>query len=288
MAKIGLVLEGGGMRGAYTAGVMSWLIENNFEFDVTLGISSGALYGVMFALGIDKETFYNVSTKEAAHWRNSGLGAILFERQIIGYDYMFDTIFSKVGIPVNDIDKIKGEYFAGVYDMDAQDTVWKSKHELPPYGREYIKAACTLPVMGRSVKIEGKTYMDGGITTMIPLEESINQGCEYHVVVSTKSPDFVRKPQKSLTYKVMRIIYRKFPKLIESFEGRTQRYYEEVKMVDQLVQDHKAVKINPSVEMGVGRFGGNIEQYDALFKLAYEDCESKRNDLESLFKASKQ
>src|SRR5690554_1139764 len=281
--KIGLVLEGGGMRGAYTAGVMSWLVENEFDFDVTLGISSGALYGAMYALRLDKKTMHLASTEKAAHFRNSGLGALLFEGQIIGYNHMFDTIFEEVGLPIWDIDKIKGEYYAGVYDLQAQDIIWIPNTEMKPYGREYIKAACTLPVMGRAVKIEGKKYMDGGITTMIPVEKSMDLGCEYHLVVSTKSPTFIRKPQKRLTYRAMRLIYRKYPRLIESFEARTEKYYQEVELIDQLVDQKKAVKINPSVEMGVDRFGGTLEQYEALFKLAYEDCESKRSDIISLF-----
>lgn len=283
--RIGLVLEGGGMRGAYTAGVLSWMIENGYKFDVVIGISSGALYGAMYALG-KSETLRIASTEKAADWRNSGIGALLFERQVVGYDHMFDTIYKEVDFPISKISEIDGEYYAGVYDLEAQDTIWISKDEMDPEGR-YIKAACTLPIMGRSVVIDEKKYMDGGITTMIPVEKSLEVGCEYHVVVSTKSADYVRKPQKRITYRIMRWVYRKFPRLIESFEARTDKYYEEVDLVERLEAEKKAIKLYPSKEVGVGRFGGSLKQYEELFELAYKDCENRRCEIDAIYSKAK-
>ncbi|AMC92639.1 alpha/beta hydrolase [Erysipelothrix larvae] len=285
MAKIGLVLEGGGMRGAYTAGCLAWLIENGYEFDVTIGISSGALYGSMFVLG-KKETLHLASTTKAADWRNSGLGAVIFERQVVGYNYMFETIIKDLDYPLEDISKINGEFYAGVYDLELQETVWKNKYEIDAKA-QYIKAACTLPVMGRAVKINGKKYMDGGITTMIPVSQSIEHGCDYHLVVSTKSADYVRKPQKGITYKAMNILYRKYPELNRSFQNRTNKYYEERAQIDALIDEGKAINLFPSQEMGVGRFGGTLEQYNALYALAYKDCESRRDAIDTLYQQAK-
>lgn len=281
MAKIGLVLEGGGMRGAYTAGCLAWFIENGYEFDVVVGISSGALYGSMFALG-KRDTLEIASTDKASHWRNSGLGSILFEGQVVGYDYMFDTILNEVDFPLDKIKDVRCEYYAGVYDLSQQDTIWIDKNHIDPQGK-FIKAACTLPIMGRAVRINGKKYMDGGITTMIPVTQSIEHGCDYHVVVSTKPESYVRKPQKRITYWAMRLIYRKYPKLIESFEARTEKYYEERALIDSLIAEKKAVNLFPSIELGVNRFGGTKEQHRTLFELAYKDCESRRETIDAIY-----
>lgn len=283
--KIGLVLEGGGMRGAYTAGCLAWLLENGYEADVVVGISSGSLYGAMYALNVP-DIMKTVSIDKAASWRNSGLGPLLFERQIIGYDYMFDTVFEEVQLPIDRIREFKGEYFAGVYDLEAQDTIWISKDQMDPKGR-FIKAACTLPVMGRSVVMDGKKYMDGGITTMIPLEKSIAEGCDAHIVVSTKSADFVRKPQKRITYRAMRWIYRKYPKLIESFEARTEKYYEERALIERLEKEKKAINLFPSKEVGVDRFGGSLAQYQELWDLAFTDCEARREAIDEIYHSVK-
>lgn len=285
MKKIGLVLEGGGMRGAYTAGCLSWMLENNYEFDVVVGISSGSLYGSMYALNTP-DIMKKISIDYATKSRNSGLMALLCEGQIIGYDYMFGTVLEEVGLPLDRLSQFKGEYYAGVYDLEAQETIWISKDEMDLEGK-FIKAACTLPVMGRAVKMNGKKYMDGGITTMIPVEKSIELGCEAHVVVSTKSADFVRKPQKRITYQVMRWLYRKYPRLIESFEARTEKYYEERQLIEKLESEKKAINLFPSKEIGVDRFGGSREQFQALWDLAYADCENRRAEIDAVYKSVK-
>lgn len=280
--KISLVLEGGGMRGAYTAGCLSWLLDNKYEFDLVIGISSGSLYGSIFAMGY-KETLHMLAIERSLDKENSGLCSVLREGQVVGYDYMFGTILKEVPYSVAKLREFKGEYYAGVYDLEKQDTIWISKDEMDDDAL-FIKAACTLPIMGRMVKIDGRKYMDGGITTMIPVEKSIELGATRHVVVSTKSANFVRKPQKRITYWAMRLVYRKFPKLIESFEARTEKYYEERELIDSLVAEKKAVNLFPSKELGVSRLGGTKEQYEELFALAYSDCEARKDDLDALFK----
>ncbi|HZJ87019.1 MAG TPA: patatin family protein [Erysipelothrix sp.] len=285
MKKLGLVLEGGGMRGAYTAGCLAWMLENGYKADVVVGISSGSLYGAMYALNIP-ETMKKISIEKAASPRNSGILPIFLEGQVVGYNYMFDTVFDEVQMPMDKISDFEGEFFAGVYDLEAQDTIWISKDEMDDRGR-YIKAACTLPVMGRAVKIDGKKYMDGGITTMIPLEKSIAEGCDAHIVVSTKSAEFVRKPQKRITYRFMRWFYRRYPKLIESFEARTEKYYEERELIESLEAKEKAINLYPSKEVGVGRFGGSLEQYQELWDLAFKDCEARRDEIDKIYHSVK-
>ncbi len=285
MKKLGLVLEGGGMRGAYTAGVLAWMLENGYEADVVIGISSGSLYGAMYALN-RPDIMKKISIEKAASWRNSGLGPLLLEGQVVGYNYMFETVMDEVQLPVDKLHEFKGEYYAGVYSLKDQKTIWISKDQMDPKGR-YIRAACTLPVMGRSVKIDGNKYMDGGITTMIPLEQSIEKGCDAHIVVSTKSADYVRKPQKRITYLAMRFLYRKYPKLVESFEARTEKYYEERALIEKLEQEKKAINLYPSKEVGVDRFGGSLEQYQELWDLAFTDCEARRSEIDAIFKSVK-
>lgn len=286
MKKLGLVLEGGGMRGAYTAGVLAWMLENGYHADVVVGISSGSLYGAMYALN-RPDIMKKISIDYAANsWRNAGLGPLLLEGQVVGYNYMFETVMDEVQLPVDKLHEFKGEYYAGVYSLDAQDTIWISKDEMDPKGR-FIRAACTLPVMGRSVVIDGKKYMDGGITTMIPLEKSIESGCDAHIVISTKSGDYVRKPQKRITYFAMRWLYRKYPKLVESFEARTEKYYEERALIEKLESEKKAINLFPSQEMGVDRFGGSLKQYQALWDLAFEDCERRRDEIDAIYHSVK-
>lgn len=281
--KIGLVLEGGGMRGAYTAGVLAWFIDQGFEFDYIVGISSGALYGSMFALN-QKETLKKASVDYATDKKNVGFRSLLTEGTLVAYDYMFDTLSEQLHYPLEDLDKVGIPIDVGVYDYEQEKTVWVDARDIANRP-DYIKAACTLPVFGKPVDIDGTEYMDGGITTMIPVERSIKQGCDKHVIVTTKSQKYVRKPQGFLEKHFLRMKYRHKPDLVKAFEERRDVYYEERAIIDDLVAKEKAVYLYPSKELGVGRFSGTYEQFEALFELAYEDCEARKGELKKLYQS---
>lgn len=285
MEKIGLVLEGGGMRGAYTAGVLHWLLENELYFDYVVGISSGALYAGMYVL--DKgESLESAAINVAADKRNVGWAPIKDEHTIVGYDFLYREVTENLDYPLETIDQIKGDIEIGVYDIKAEKTVWKNKQEIAE-NPEYIKAACTLPIVGRPVKIEGRDYMDGGITTMIPVSRSIEAGCVKHMVVTTKSKEYVRKPQGFFTSTLLKCVYRKYPKLVKDFSNRVNVYYEERKLIDELVSEEKALYMYPTKELGIGRFKGSKEQFSELFDIAHQDCELRKDEIFAFYQSVK-
>ena len=277
MEKTGLVLEGGGLRGAYTAGVLSWFLDHDIHFDYIVGISSGALYGSMYAMD-KKETMKTAALDISTHWRNKGLGPLLYERTIIGYNYLFNSLKLNTDYPLEKINEIKSEIDIGVYDIEQEETIWINKDGIAKHP-EWVKAACTLPLVGRAVKIDGKKYMDGGVTTMIPIHKSIEKGCTKHVVVTTKSADFVREDQPFAQKHALRMVYRNSPQLIHDFEARREVYYQERAKIDELVEKDEAVYLYPSKEVGVSRFGGSKEQFEELYNLAYRDCEARKESL---------
>ncbi|QIK57115.1 patatin family protein [Erysipelothrix sp. HDW6A] len=285
MEKIGLVLEGGGMRGAYSAGVLYWLLENEMYFDYVVGISSGALYAGMYVLD-KKDALKGAAIDVAADSRNVGLKPILHERTVVGYEFLYKEVTENLDYPLELIDQIPGEIEIGVYDIEGEETVWKNKHDIARCPK-YIQAACTLPVAGRRVHLEGKDYMDGGITTMIPVSRSIEYGCTKHMIITTKSKDYVRKPQGFFMRLLLNTVYRKYPKLIQDFENRVNVYYDERKQIDELVAAGDAVYMYPSKELGVSRYSGTKEQFTELFEIAQADCEARRDEIEKLYHSVK-
>lgn len=285
MGKIGLVLEGGGMRGAYTAGVLDWLIEHEMVFDYVVGISSGALYSGMYVLG-KRDALYQAAVKVAADKRNVGWEAIKHEKTIVGYEFLYDTITKTLDYPIAELANITTHNDIGVYDIEAQKTIWIDQKQVAK-NPKFIQAACTLPIFGKKVKIDGRDYMDGGVTTMIPIEQSLEAGCDKHLIITTKSMDFVRKPQGFLQKHLLRFIYRKHPKLIEDFENRRDVYYQERAKIESLVDEKKALYLHPSREVGVSRFGGSEEQFEELFQMAHADCDLIHDQLLEFFQSEK-
>lgn len=283
MKKVGIVLEGGGMRGAYTAGVLAWLIENKFVADYVVGISSGAMYGAFYCTE-DVDLLRKASIDIAPDKNNVGLRAFLREGQIVAYDRLYDQEMVKAGFDHQKLSDSKSDLEIGVYSLEEYETLWKTQHDVAKEAK-WIKAACALPIFGRFVKVQETYYTDGGITSMIPVGRALEQEVDHLLIVTTKSPEYVRKPfPRWQIWLLNNIIYRKHKKMVADFDSRTRVYYQERKLVDKLVKENKAINLYPTRETGVSRYTGSREQFIDLFDLAFENCEENRASIEALFK----
>lgn len=273
-----LVLEGGGLRGAYTAGVLAWFLDNQIKIDYIVGISSGAQYLCNYLIGDAKE-LKEVSVKWAGAYFEKGLKPLLREGNLVGYDKLFDEVLLKIApldLAVLKAAKIKGEF--AVYDLAAGTTTWIKAQDLDPELR-LLKAACTLPGFSKAVDYQGAKLIDGGVTTMIPIDQSLKNGIDKHIVISTKTNDYVRKPISKMTRLILWVFYHKYPKLRADLKLRAPRYYQEKAQVDALVNQGLALKINPSYDTGISRFGGDLEKLEELFNLGYQDAEHLRKEI---------
>ncbi|HHX52144.1 MAG TPA: patatin family protein [Erysipelothrix sp.] len=282
MKKVGIVLEGGGMRGAYTAGVLSWLIDNKFVADVVVGISSGAMYGAFYCVE-DPSLLKKASIEIAPDKENVGIRPLFREGQLVAYDRLYDEEMVNAGFDNEKLRHSKSDLQVGVYSLEEYKTLWKDQYDIADEAK-WIKAACALPVWGRFVPVKGVNYTDGGITTMIPVKRAMDVECNRFLVVTTKSPEFVRKPfPRWQIWLLNNVIYRKHRKMVKDFDARTRVYYEERQLVDKLVDEKKAINLYPTKETGVSRYTGSRDQFEALFDLAYENCETQRAEITDLF-----
>ena len=271
------------MRAAYTAGVLAWLIENKFVADYVVGISSGAMYGAFYC-SEDVDLLRKASIDIAPDKNNVGLRAFLREGQIVAYDRLYDQEMVKAGFDHQKLSDSKSDLEIGVYSLEEYETLWKTQHDVAKEAK-WIKAACALPIFGRFVKVQETYYTDGGITSMIPVGRALEQEVDHLLIVTTKSPEYVRKPfPRWQIWLLNNIIYRKHKKMVADFDSRTRVYYQERKLVDKLVKENKAINLYPTRETGVSRYTGSREQFIDLFDLAFENCEENRASIEALFK----
>jgi len=280
--NIALVLEGGGLRGSYTAGVLVWLIEHGIEADTVVGISSGAMHACHYVLK-DIEALKLTSMKYASHKHNVGWYPLLHEGQPVGYDFLFETVIKE--ILKFDVNKLRAQKQAvefGVYDLSIQKTIWKNQFTMDEDIR-FLKAACTLPLAGRNVKVGDTYYLDGGVTTMVPIGRAKELGAEKFLVVVTKDPGFVRKPNSPVLQFILDLMYFKYKTLLKDFRARTQVYYDEMNEVRALQDEGKAILLQPTRDCGVKRFSGTEQQIIDMFNLAKEDCENRKEELLAFF-----
>lgn len=278
MEKVGLVLEGGGMRGAYTAGVLSWLLDQGLYADYCVGISSGGMYGAFYAAD-QNDLLFEGSVNIAPNPDYVGMKPILKEGQLIAYDEIYDRKIFEAGFDPKRLVHSKTDLEIGVYSLDTYETLWKTNEDIANQPR-WIKAATALPFFGKFVKINGTKYTDGGVTTMIPIRRSLEVGCKKHIVVTTKSPDYVRPPFKKLSIWLLKHVRYPFHKpMVDDFAQRTDVYYQERDLVDELVQQGNCIYLYPTQETGVTRYKGSHDQFVKLFEMAKKDCERQKEAL---------
>lgn len=272
--KCSLVLEGGGMRGAYTAGALTWLLDNGIDIENCYGISTGAVHLCNF-MTRDKENLLYFSTVGIADKRYIGLPALLRCGKFVDYDYLFNYIMTeerKYDLSPLKESKVRGIF--GLYKLSSGKTEYYSLNDATI---NHLKASTTLPVLGKVVNIDGEEYFDGGITDMIPIEEAVRDGNEKFVIITTKPEDYVRKPSSSFVVNLMKIMYKQCPQLSKDYAVRHENYYKQINLINSLVEKGDAIYCFPTRHSDVTRLGGSIEELKALFDMGYEDMEERRD-----------
>lgn len=282
--KTSLVLEGGGMRGAYTAGALSWLIENNIEFDNAYGISTGAVHLTNYLLK-DTKSLFDFSTKYITDDSAIGIKAILRCGHLVDYEYLFNELMVKrVGFDISRLKDIKTLAKIGVYELKSGKTEY---HDLRNLDIEELKAACTLPLLGKIAKLGDREMLDGGISDMIPIEQAIKDGCNKHIIITTKPGDYVRKPSNKIVVEIMRLRYKNCPNIANDYSIRHHNYYIQISSIKNLVEEGNALYIYPSKTSKVSRLGGSEKELTELYELGRSDMEARKDEIFSLLKIKK-
>ena len=118
---------------------------------------------------------------------------------------------------------------------------------------------------------------------MIPIERAIEQGCDKFLVITTKPKGFVRKPANKAVIAMMKVFYRKFPKVLKDYRVRHINYQKQMKIIEDLVAKKDAVLMRPSVSIPISRFKGDPENLQKLYDLGYQDMEQNRSAILALF-----
>ncbi len=281
MEKYALVLEGGGMRGVYTAGALAWLNDHHITFDYGVGISSGAVALVCY-MEENKTTPYNMIVKYACNGENVGLKAFLTEGHYVAYNRLFkEDLLGKEKLSIKPL-RNEGHMHAevGTYDLNKGETVFFDVKDLDD-DLELLRGTCALPIASAVVNYKGEKYLDGGITKMIPIERSIEQGCTKHLVITTKPSDYKRKPANKIVLFLMKLIYRKYPAIRRDYKVRHLNYYKQMGIIEDLVEKKDAVLVRPSRSINISRFKGNPKDLDELYCLGYQDMENKKEEIYS-------
>ena len=266
-SKTALVLEGGAMRGMYTAGVLDVFMDNNIKFDAVIGVSAGALFGVNLLSGQRGRVIrYNKIFNSNKNYL--GIRPLLKTGNIVSTEYAYDLVprkldpfddeaFMKSGIPfyavVTNIRTGEPEYIQ-------IKSVFKQM--------DVLRASGSMPVVSKPVRLGHGLYLDGAVTDSIPYEKMLEMGYDKVVVVLTKPADYVKKPMPGY----MTSLYKKnYPKFEEKFRNRHIMYNGQIERLKELEKEGTAYVVRPSEHIQISKIEKNPDKLESLYQLGIKD-----------------
>lgn len=275
--KKGLILEGGAMRGMFTAGVLDVLMENDIKFDGVIGVSAGATFGCNYiSKQIGRTIRYN--KKYCRDKRYCSFRSLVKTGDLYGEDFCYNKIPNELDPFDNDaFRKSDVEFFVVATDIESGKPVYKKYDVDDPDALKWMRASASMPLASRMVEIGNKKFLDGGMADSIPVKAFEDMGYNKNVVVLTQPDGYVKKKNSALP--IIRLKYKKFPKLIETMENRHIMYNETTDYIKEKESRGELFVIRPELPLNVG----HIEHSTAKLEEAYQQGrKAAQNNLDKL------
>lgn len=278
MVEGGLVLEGGGMKGIYTAGVLDYFMEKDLYFRNCYGVSAGACHLGSY-ISKQKKRAYNVSLNYLKNKNYCSVRSLLLTGDLFNVAMCYDTIPNKLEpYDYKMAAKYEGNAYAVVTNIQTGEAEYMPMCEMH---RDTIgvRASASLPLVSRNVKIGDSYYLDGGMADPVPIRKAIADGNQKNVVILTKEVGYIRKPASKMTINMMRVKYAKYPKMCELIANRHTRYNETICFLDEEEKAGRAFVIRPKEANDIGRIEKDREKLEVLYQLGYQDAKECYDEL---------
>ena len=269
---IGLVLEGGGMRGAYTSGVLEVLLENNIEFPIVYGVSAGACNALSF-ISKQKKRNYDIFYKYIADKRYISVENLRRTGSLFGFDFIFGELFHNL-LPFDykTFFNSPTELKVGTTDLKTGREVFFSKAELDE-DFTAVKASSSLPFISNIISYRGHELLDGGCAMPIALERSIFDGNDKNIVVLTRDISFRKNPRPEFPRAALRVKFGDYPNFVDVMMKRPETYNNELELCRRKEKEGNALVIRPSKPIITGRYEKDPERLKLIYEMGMKDCE---------------
>ncbi|MBE6081941.1 MAG: patatin family protein [Tissierellaceae bacterium] len=278
--NVGLVLEGGGMRGAYTSGVLTAMMDKNIKFSYIIGVSAGANNGANF-IAEQRERNRKVFVDYVNHKGYSGFKYFLGRKGYFNMDFLFDKLPNEL-VPF-DYDTFLNSpvtFKVCVTDSKTGKPVYFEKKQFQSKDdiNTVLQASSSLPIISNPVNINGKLYFDGGISDSIPVEKSINDGNKYNVLVLTRNKGYRKKEEK--LGRLGKILLKNYPEIINSIKKRHKLYNKALNKIDELERSGQVYVFRPIEKIEVSRLEKDVNKLQKLYEQGYEETISQIDTFE--------
>ena len=271
--KTGLVMEGGAMRGMFTAGVTDVFMENGIEFAGAIGVSAGASFGCNYkSRQAGRAIRYN--TKTCHQWRFASLRSWILTGDLYGADYCYHVVPEKFDpFDYEAYNTNPMEFYAVCTDVRTGKPIYHSMPSVDTHSVEWFRASSSMPIVSRIVKHDGELLLDGGISDSIPLQAFEALGYNRNVVILTRPASYVKKPNALMP--LIRLVYRRYPKFVEAIAQRHIMYNAETAYVSERERAGATLVIRPEAALPVRPFERNEERLWETYRLGRAQGEAR-------------
>ncbi|GGJ99763.1 patatin family protein [Lentibacillus kapialis] len=271
------MLEGGGMRCAFTVGVLDYFLDQQIEFPSVATASAGALIGSSY---IAKQRDRNTNLLGAIG-KNRGtisLIRLLQKRELFSMDLIFEKLANQTfPLAYQSFSQASSRFVVGTTDINTGKPVFYDRFDKQKDLSTIIRASCSLPVLAPSVDYNGKQLIDGGVADPIPITPLVEQGLKKHVVILTRDKNYVKKPTRLNWF--YKHVFKNKPELIKLLRNRHLRYNETMKKLRTMEARNEAFIIQPEKPLDASRIEKSHRKLEALYYQGYQVAKEKHHAL---------
>lgn len=281
MMSVGLVLEGGGTRGAYTSGVLDVFSRNQVVFPTVYGISAGACNALSYISGQEGRNF-RIFYEYIQDDRYMSVTSLRRTGNLFGFDFIFGELAHKL-LPFDYKAFFDSpvQLKAGTTDLQTGQPVFFGKEDMDEWFTP-VRASSAMPFVSEIVFYKNHALLDGGCSMSIPLEQSLAEGNEYNVVVLTRDASYRKSARPEFPRAALRAKYGDYPQFIDTMLRRPKMYNSQVELCNCQEKEGKAILIRPSVPIPVGRYEKDPDHLKQAYEMGVHDAEAKLPDIRAM------
>ena len=275
--KTGIVLEGGGMRGMYTCGILDVLMENHIYVDGMVGVSAGIAFGCNYkSRQAGRALRYNV--RFAHDKRYSGIMSLLKTGNYYNAYFAYRLVPTHYDVfDYNVFEDTAMECYAVCFDVKSGEGVYQQLTHVDKEFFEWIRASASMPVVAQPVEVGGRLLLDGGLADSIPLEFMMNKGYKRNIVILTREEGFRKTAERGMW--LMKPLLRKWPKVIEALKKRPAHYNMQLQQVREQERAGNAFVFRPSKPLNISRTTHDPAEMNRVYQQGREEALQRLDEL---------
>lgn len=279
--KTGLVLEGGAMRGIYTAGVLDVFLDKNIKFDVVVGVSAGAIHGCTY-LAAQNGRNIRYYKKYCRDRRFMSLYSLITTGSLVGEQFCYHDIPDRLDpFDYETFRNCGSDFYAVCTDVEKGTPVYVKIDDMKTQ-INYLLASASMPMVSKTVELGGRKLLDGGVSDSIPFKAAEKLGCDRIVVVQTREEGYRKSPEGNF---VSELMYKKYPDFAKAIRNRHIQYNSTLDYISRAEKNGEIVVIRPTCHVDIKRTEKNPEIIEKMYQLGRADAEEKAESVMHYLKA---